>query len=168
MIHHIVQELDRNKSLFKALLLSMPKEVYLWKPTPDKWCILEVLCHLFDEEQEDFRTRIKCILEDPTAPLPSIDPVRWVDERQYIKQHFEERLQDFLNQRELSVEWLQSLKNPNWNLANVHPEAGTRTAQMFLYNWLAHDYIHIRQINRLKFEYLNAHTKEDLSYAGRW
>ena len=35
-------------------------------------------------------------------------------------------------------------------------------------NWLAHDYLHIRQIIRLKFAYLQQLSKEDLSYAGNW
>jgi len=42
------------------------------------------------------------------------------------------------------------------------------TASMFFSNWLAHDYLHIRQITRLKYDYLKQLTNEDLSYAGTW
>jgi hypothetical protein len=42
------------------------------------------------------------------------------------------------------------------------------SARLFLHNWLAHDYLHIRQINRLKFAYLKAHSDISLDYAGAW
>jgi uncharacterized protein YutE (UPF0331/DUF86 family) len=42
------------------------------------------------------------------------------------------------------------------------------SAKMIFKNWLAHDYLHIRQIIRLKFEYLKGFTGENLSYAGDW
>jgi hypothetical protein len=36
-------------------------------------------------------------------------------------------------------------------------------------SWLAHDFIHIRQINRLHYEYLTAIKGEfSTDYAGKW
>jgi len=52
--------------------------------------------------------------------------------------------QSFLSEQQHSVEWLKSLKNPNWEETVDHPEVGPRSAKMFLVNWLAHDYDHIR------------------------
>jgi hypothetical protein len=50
----------------------------------------------------------------------------------------------------------------------VHPELGMLRAKIFLANWLAHDYLHIRQIIRYQFEYLKVKTEVDLNYAGNW
>ncbi len=52
---YIIDELKRNKIVFKDILEGLKKEVYLWKPNPEKWCVLEVVCHLYDEEREIFR-----------------------------------------------------------------------------------------------------------------
>ena len=164
----IIQELTRNKLVFKELLTGLGQEEYLWKQNPDKWCLLEIICHLYDEEREDFRTRTKQVLESPELPLPKIDPVGWVKERNYLHQNFSQKLDDFLSEREQSVKWLNSLENPKWNNAYDHPKLGKMTAKLFLSNWLAHDYLHIRQITRLKFDYLNYKSGEDLSYAGNW
>ncbi|WP_367392354.1 hypothetical protein [Lewinella sp. LCG006] len=41
--------------------------------------------HLYNEEREDFRQRVKLILEDPTQPLPAIDAANWVLERAYLQ-----------------------------------------------------------------------------------
>jgi hypothetical protein len=35
-------------------------------------------------------------------------------------------------------------------------------------NWLAHDYHHIRQVNRRLYEYLQFKSKANLAYAGNW
>ena len=164
----IINELNRNKSVFKELLTNVTEEEYLWKSSPEKWSMLEIVCHLFDEEREDFRARTKHVLETPGLPLPPIDPAGWVQQRKYIAQNYAGKLKDFLNERNDSIKWLQSLKNPEWDNAYNHPKFGKMTAKMFLSNWLAHDYLHIRQIVRLKFNYLKHLSNEPLNYAGDW
>lgn len=164
----ITQELLRNRDVFKELLTGLTEREYVWKQNPDKWCLLEIVCHLYDEEREDFRARTKHVLETPTEPLPPIDPPGWVQERGYIKQNYADKLNRFLKEREESVEWLESLRSPKWDNAYQHPKFGAMTAKMFLSNWLAHDYLHIRQIIKLKFDYLKQQTDEALEYAGNW
>lgn len=164
----IVNGLSQNRNVFKELLLGLSQETYLWKPSPEKWCLLEIVCHLFDEEREDFKARTKHILETPLQPLPSIDPQGWVESRNYIQQNYNNKLNAFLLEREQSVLWLQSLSFPKWDNAYEHYKFGKMTAKMFLSNWLAHDYLHIRQITKLKYDYLQHLTNEDLSYAGNW
>ena len=164
----IIQELTRNKLVFNELLTGLIDEEFLWKQNPEKWCLLEIICHLYDEEREDFHTRTKQVLESPELPLPKIDPVGWVTGRKYLQQNFSEKLKDFLSEREQSIKWLQSLKNPKWENAYNHPKLGKMTAKLFLSNWLAHDYLHIRQITRLKYDHLKSKSGEDLSYAGNW
>ena len=150
----IIQELGRNRDVFEGLLTGMTEEDYLWRPMPDSWCLLEIVCHLYDEEREDFRARTRHVLETPAELLPSFDPVGWVQERKYIRQNYMETLDNFLKEREQSIDWLESLTSPKWNNAYNHPKLGKMTAKLFLSNWLAHDYMHIRQIVRLKYTYL--------------
>lgn len=164
----IIRELSRNRDVFRELLSGLTEEEYQWKENPHKWCLLEIICHLYDEEREDFRARTKHVLETPGDPLLSIDPSNWVEERAYIKQAYADKLEKFLYERQQSVEWLQSLQSPRWDNAYEHPKFGLMTAKMFLSNWLAHDYIHIRQILKLKFAYLRQLTGETLNYAGIW
>lgn len=164
----IIQELSRNRDVFKELLTGLTEEEYLWKPKPEKWCLLEIVCHLYDEEREDFRTRTRHVLENPMKPLSPIDPSGWVQERAYIRQNYANTLAKFVKERDQSVEWLQTLTSPKWDNAFKHPKFGQMTAKMFLSNWLAHDYLHIRQILKLKFGYLKQLTDETLTYAGEW
>jgi hypothetical protein len=164
----ITKELSSNKTIFRQMLSGLHEDMILWRPLPEKWCMLEIICHLYDEEREDFRARTKQVLENPGLQLPQFDPQAWVESRRYMEQDYQAKLNDFLEERTQSVEWLQNLADPDWNNAYDHPKIGKMTAWMFLSNWLAHDYLHIRQVMKLKFEYLKIKANEDLTYAGSW
>jgi len=164
----LIKDLLKNKGVFHELLHDVPREQYTWKPSKDSWCLLEVLCHLHDEEKEDFRARVKHSMRTPELPLPAINPVEWVTERKYLEQDYEIMLANFENERVLSIEWLSDLQSPNWSEVHLHPKLGVVTPELFLANWLAHDYLHIRQILKLKYLYLKEQEDIDLDYAGEW
>ena len=122
----------------------------------------------FENNDGDVASKKKHVLENPNDPLPAIDPPGWVHERKYMQQNYDEKLNMFLEEREQSVKWLQSITNPKWDNVYNHPKFGEMTAKIFLCNWLAHDYLHFRQILYLKFDYLKLQTNENLNYAGKW
>lgn len=165
---NLIEELNRNISVFEKLLSGLNKNEYLWKQSENKWCLLEIICHLYDEEREDFRSRVKHILENPGLQMKPIDPVGWVKERNYITKDFNEVLSKFLEERKISVNWLMNLENPDWNKIHIHPKLGEMSAKMILTNWVAHDYLHFRQIIKLKYDYLKSESGESLDYAGNW
>ncbi len=167
-VSYIIQELTRNKNVFKSIFENANEQLYKWKPAPNKWCLLEIICHLHDEEREDFRARIQHTFENPEQVMEPIDPVGWVLKRQYIEQDYELVLEKFLAERDKSVEWLTGLQDVKWNNVYHHSQLGDISAAMFLSAWLAHDYLHIRQITRTKYLYLQSATGHDLSYAGKW
>lgn len=41
-------------------------------------------------------------------------------------------------------------------------------SKFFLTNWLTHDYLHMRQIIKLKYDYLEQQSGEMIDYAGTW
>ena len=165
---YIIDSLEQNIIVFHDLLKNVPDEIIRWKPSEEKWNLLEIVCHLYDEERDDFRIRLKHVLETPDKPLPSIDPTGWVLSRKYASKNFLETLTDFEYERKISVAWLRSLQHPSWDNFYAHPKLGHLSAKLFLSNWLAHDYLHFRQITKLKFDYLAQTSGEGLGYAGSW
>ncbi|MEN1786445.1 MAG: DinB family protein [Bacteroidota bacterium] len=163
----IVDQLRGHKLLFKQLLLC-EAEQELFKPDANTWCLLQVACHLLDEETKDFKVRIQKALFEPGQLLVPIHPELWPVQHTYMDQDYKTTVAAFLNARQQSVDWLQSLKDPQWTQTAIHPDLGSVSAQRFLSNWLAHDYLHIRQINAIKRAYLAQGSGEDLSYAGSW
>ncbi|MEM7367902.1 MAG: DinB family protein [Bacteroidota bacterium] len=164
----LISQLAQNKLVFEQLLKPADEALILFRPHAKHWCLLEIICHLYDEEREDFRARISSILKDPLQPLAPFNPVAWLTERQYMEQEYEEKLSAFLAEREASLDWLTQLDAPNWAQAYQHPTAGPLSANSFLANWVAHDYLHIRQIVRIKYQYVQHLTGESIDYAGTW
>lgn len=165
---YIARQLLKNKKVFQFLLENVEPELITWRPEPNKWCLLEIVCHLYDEEQFDFKFKAQWVLEKPNALPPPFNTKDWVVNHKYMKQDYNDVLNKFLNERENSVKWLSSLKNINKNNFYTHKTYGKVTAKHYLDNWLAHDYLHIRQIIKYKFDYLQSQTNENLEYAGVW
>jgi hypothetical protein len=165
----IIEKLDKNYQVFQSLLENITENQAMWKPTPEKWSLLEVVNHLYDEEREDFRQRIALVLEDSNKSWPPIDPDGWVSTREYYKRKMKSSLSNFLQEREKSIRWLRSLNSPDWKVYYKHPQLGDMSAEVILANWLAHDYLHIRQIDFLLWAYLsNIAPSINLNYAGSW
>lgn len=167
-MNFVIKQLVKNKSVFQNLLKDENEELLVWKQAPEKWSLLEIACHLLDEEIHDFRFRTQWVLEKPNQTPPNIDPVGWVTKHNYINQDYLTIVNTFLDEREISVTWLKSLNNPNWNLSYEHSKLGTLTAKHFLTNWLAHDYLHMKQILKLKYDYVKYKSGGNLDYAGIW
>jgi len=165
---HVAQQLQKNKLVFLELLKDVGLDTIHWKQANDKWCLLEILCHLYDEERDDFRFRVKWLLERPGETPPPFNPLKWVTDHKYMQQDYEPMLYKFIAERENSLRWLNSLNNPNWDNHFEHPKMGKLTASYYLNNWLAHDYLHMRQILKLKFDYLKHVSGNNLNYAGEW
>ena len=165
---HLFHQLARHGNVLRALFTGLAPDEIPWKPAPEKWCALEIICHLHDEEREDFRARLRHVLETPEQPFVKIDPQAWITERQYMGQDFDQVLHAFLAERQRSVEWLRGLKDAPWHNAYMHPKVGPVSCDLLLTNWVAHDLHHIRQFNALRYEYLKAHTNVPMDYAGRW
>jgi len=167
--NHIIEKSESNASTFKSLLENISEEQAHWKPRLEKWSLLEIVNHLYDEEREDFRQRIMNIFEDPQKEWAPITPAEWVTEREYSKRDMKTSLNKFLEERKKSIEWLKSLTSPNWNAVHNHPKLGEMSAEKLLANWLAHDYLHIRQISFLQWSYLDFKSGSiSLDYAGNW
>jgi len=167
-MNDIIEQLEKNKALFYNLLKHEDDTMILWKQSPKKWDLLHIVCHLHDEEVDDFRYRVQWVLEKPNETPPPFNPLDWVTERNYKQQDYTSKLDAFIAEREKSIAWLKSLKNVNWDSYFEHAKLGKLTAKYFLVNWLAHDYLHIRQILKLKFDCLQQQSGEFLDYAGGW
>jgi uncharacterized damage-inducible protein DinB len=163
----IIAHLRVNVDIFTNLFQNVSDEQARWKPGRDRWSILEVINHLYDEEREDFKQRIELVLNNPEAAWPPIDPEGWVIQRSYNERDFKQSLQNFLAERDKSLLWLNQLVSPDWQATHRHPKMGPMSAELILANWLAHDLFHIRQVNDLHFACLKEMVKPvPLDYSG--
>lgn len=165
----LIDRMARFPGALEALLAGAPPEDARWKPSPRDWSLLEIVCHLCDEEAEDFRTRLRITIASPEEPWPGIDPERAVVERRCNERDLHERLDHFAQERRASIGWLRSLPRPDWSVAHEHPKLGPIRAGDLLLAWAAHDALHLRQVARR----LHQLAQRDApgfraGYAGQW
>ncbi len=164
---HIINQLANNADVFAALFHGAQENEALRKPAPDKWSLLDVLNHLADEERVDFRQRLDLTLHHPDKDWPGIDPEAAVKAPHYTERSLSAALADFLAERKHSIQWLRLLESPDWSQEHHHPRFGSMAAGTLLVSWLAHDYLHIRQITRLRYEALGENASPySVKYAG--
>jgi hypothetical protein len=160
-------ELERGARVIRTMLEGMGDGEARWRPPSGGWSVLEVTCHLKDEETDDFRMRLRRTLEDPTRDWPKLDPEARVTERRYQEQSLAAELQGFLRERSASLAWLRGLAAPDWATFHTHPRFGSMAAGDLLAAWVAHDLLHVRQIARIRYEHVRSIASPyRLDYAG--
>lgn len=164
----IAQQLEQNAQTIRQIVQGVSDEQARWKPKAHEWSILEVINHFYDEEREDFRTRVDYVLHRPGEAAPNIDPVGWVTARAYNERELASSLENFLRERTQSIAWLRGLENPDWKKALKHPRF-TISAGSLLASWLAHDFLHLRQLVELHYAWVKQQVAPfSVDYAGDW
>ncbi|HVZ41905.1 MAG TPA: DinB family protein [Candidatus Kapabacteria bacterium] len=167
-LHEFESKFRENVQAVTTLVGSLTEAQMRWQPAEGTWSLLMVLCHLADEERDDFRIRVDLTLHHPDTAWPPADPEAWVRERGYSERAPAAALADFLAEREISLAWIAGLANPNWENVYHHPRRDI-TAGDLMASWLAHDYLHLRQIVKLLYDFNVQHTQPyDTGYAGAW
>ncbi|HXV43315.1 MAG TPA: DinB family protein [Anaerolineae bacterium] len=164
----LYQEMAHGAETVSKLVAGITPKEARFKPTPESWSILEVICHLYDEEREDFRPRLDIMLHRPTEKWPPIDPTGWVAARKYNERNLVEMMGNFVAERQNSLAWLKGLASPNWEAEYTTP-FGVMKAGDMLGSWVAHDHLHLRQLVELRrARVLQLVGPYDVRYAGEW
>lgn len=165
----VISRLGVFPDAIRSLVAGLDEPDLVWRPTPDRWSITEILAHLALEEVQDFRPRLQRILADPQPEWDPIDPeaaVRAADAHGRGAEHW---LAAFESERSASVTWLTGLKSPDWSRERVHPVFGGMSARGMLGAWAAHDALHLRQIAKRLFQRTELEVgAHEAGYAGSW
>lgn len=164
-----IAHLKRTISVLPTMVEDLTDEEFRWKPESGNWSILEILGHMLVEETQDFRMRLRLTLADPEQPWPPYDPEGVVIAERFNERCPRQTLQEFLDERVASVEWLHTLTSPDWNKVFEHERIGSIRAGDLFVSWVVHDQLHFRQLVKRRFELINEDAQPfKTSYAGKW
>lgn len=170
----MIDRLERFPAVVDALVGDCGREDALWRPTEQDWSILEIICHLMDEDLDDFGTRLRLLLESPDSDWPMIDPPAAATNRGYRDRNPASAIREFAAVRRTNVEWLRTTVAADYSIAARHPRLdhprfGAMRAGDLLAAWCAHDALHLRQLARRLHQLTDLHAGEHRTgYAGDW
>ncbi len=169
-IDYYINQLRCNRDILLSLYKSIDPVMVQWSQDQNSWSPLHIVCHMVDEEKYDFRYRALHILEQPDKLLPSIDPLSWIIDNSYNEQDYYDKIKEFQQERNISIGLLSQLKSSDdrWNNTYEHSHFGVINSEYYLKNWLAHDLLHIKQMTRLRYDFLSIQDDIPVEYAGTW
>jgi hypothetical protein len=137
--------LARLPGLLDHLVADLDEATWRARPVPTEWAPIEIVCHLRDEETEDFGARLRVVLAGGRAFAP-IDPERWAEERRYREAVPADALAALRGRRAASLELLAGVAPDQLRGAIEHRALGRLSGLDLLAAWVTHDRLHLRQL----------------------
>jgi DinB family protein len=145
LLNETRRELARFSTLLEVLVGELDEATWRGRPASGEWAPVEIVCHLRDEETEDFGARLRVILAGGARFEPN-DPERLAVEREYHQANPSEALAAFQARRMTSLDLLGSVP-PDRLLGTAETSGGLRLSGLdLLASWVAHDRLHLQQL----------------------
>jgi hypothetical protein len=142
-----LQRLERTASELTAAIRGQSDAVLSRRPDARNWAAKEVVCHLRDTE-ELFMMRFETIMAADEPKVSAIDPDRWAQDRQYLRNDAAEAAAAFRKRRDESLTLLRKLDSDQWTRGAIHPVRGRFTIDDIVSLMAAHDDNHLDQLKR--------------------
>jgi hypothetical protein len=147
-----IQAAGKSPQEIAAAVSGLSPAVLRYKPTPDKWCILEILGHLADVEII-YAYRLRQMLADKQPVIASIDQDEWARNLGYMESAAPELVALYGLNRHHNLRLLRRLEASDLEKSAFHPETkGPVTVATLVKRMSGHGANHLEQIERLKKE----------------
>lgn len=158
--------LERLPDVLDALAGDLDPAIARTRPAQDEWAPVEILCHLRDEETEDFGARLRAVVNGEGS-FASINPVSWVEARRYLDADTREVLAALRARRRASVDYLDKIDASRLDASIPLGKLGPLSGLDLLVAWVAHDQLHLAQLaGTLARLWANRWPEQKAEYAG--
>jgi hypothetical protein len=140
----------RSPKEIATAISGLSETILRYKPTPDKWCIVEVLGHLADIEIV-YGHRIRQMLADAKPVIALMDENAWARNLGYMETPAEELVALYHLNRRHNLRLLRRMKSEDLEKCAYHPalKHGVRVAE-YVERMETHSANHLQQIEQLK------------------
>jgi uncharacterized damage-inducible protein DinB len=147
-----LDEAEKSPKQVAAAVSGLPDKTLRFKPTPDKWSILEILGHLADIEIV-YGYRLRQMLADKKPVIAPMDQNAWARNLGYSEAAPAELIALYGLNRHHNLRLLRRLKPGDLAKAAFHPEHKRDVMVAELVQMMSgHGTNHLEQIERLKKE----------------
>ena len=141
---------EKSPKQIAAAVSGLPEKTLRYKPSPDKWCIHEILAHLADAEII-YAYRVRQMLADKKPVIAPIDQDHWARNLGYMETPPAELVALYGLNRHSNVQLLRRLKPGDLEKSAFHPELNRNvTVAEMVERMAGHGPNHQEQIERLK------------------
>ncbi len=145
-------EAEKSPKEIAATVVGLPDATLRYKPSPDKWCILEILAHLADMEIV-LAYRVRQMLADKKPEIAPIDQDNWARNLGYMQSTPAELIALYGLNRHANLQLLRKIKIEDLSKAAYHPEFKREmNVAEIVERMAAHGPNHLQQIEKLKKE----------------
>lgn len=145
LLASVRRDLARLPAALDALLSDVDDALWRGRPAPAEWSLVEIVCHLRDEETEDFGARVRVVVGGGTA-FVRIDPERWATDRDYQKDDPRAALAALKQRRRDNLAFLALADATKLSRGVDQPPLGTLSGLDLIAAWVTHDRLHLGQL----------------------
>lgn len=145
-----VDEAEKGPRKLAAAVSGLPEKTLRYKPSADKWCILEIVGHLADVELV-YSYRLRQMLADRKPVIAPIEQDDWARNLGYVEATPAELVAQYGLNRHHNIRLLRRIGVEDLKKSAYHPEKKADvTVEDMVQRLATHDANHIAQIERLK------------------
>jgi uncharacterized damage-inducible protein DinB len=142
-----MKRLERMAEELAAAIRGQSDAALSRRPDARSWAAKEVLCHLRDTE-ENFMARFESIMAMDDPKFLGVNPDRWAEERQYLRNEAGDVVAAFQKRREDSLAFLRRCTPEQLARGGIHATRGRMTIDDFVTLMAWHDDNHLAQLTR--------------------
>lgn len=143
---------EKSPKQIAAAVSGLSDKMLRHKPSPEKWCILEILGHLVDIEIV-YAYRMRQMLADEKPMIAPMDQDAWASRLGYMETPAVESVALYGLNRHYNLRLLRRLKPSDLEKSAYHPELKDNvTVAEMIERMAGHGPNHLAQIERLKKE----------------
>ena len=141
---------EKSPKQIAAAVSGLAEKVLRYKPSPEKWCVLEVLGHLADAEII-YGYRLRQMLADVEPVIAPLDQDAWARNLNYMDSPPSELVAFYGLGRHHNLRLLRRLKVSDLSKSAFHPELQREMTVADLVERMGgHGAAHLQQIEKLK------------------
>jgi len=145
----ILSQLQESAKAVAALFRDVHSDIVRRRPTPEKWSMLEILCHLRDVEFL-FVERYGKMANHDRPQLRMINQDDLAMKLRYNEDDPAVALREFQDLRAQTVLVLSALAQPGWERVGLHPKRGEFSIAAHAVMHVAHDANHLERLRALR------------------
>lgn len=140
-----LESFGRGPASLMAALRMFPKKMWLYKITPDRWSIHEIIFHLADSEATSY-IRCRRLIAEPGSSVLAYDPAIWASSLGYFHQSIKEAVDVTRLLRRMTYQLLRAVPEVVWLHTVEHPKLGRLSLERWLEIQERHIPHHLQQM----------------------